>query len=847
MAFNHLPAGVHDALGALSVTPVTHSVPMAKNHRSERPSAPTGSRPSPGAVLDRLASGPSRAARITHTEHLPPRPGRHAVWPDRIRAEVIAAVQEAGIEHPWAHQARAAEHALDGESVVVSTGTASGKSLAYLAPVLTTLLDGSEAPNGRGATALYLAPTKALAADQCRSVKELSQPLGTAIRPAVYDGDTPFEEREWVRQYGNYVLTNPDMLHRGILPSHPRWSSFLKALKYVVIDECHTYRGVFGSHVAQVVRRLRRLCARYGSSPVFLLASATAAEPAVAGRRLTGLPIVEVSDDASPRGELVFALWEPPLTEMQGEKGAPVRRTATAETADLLTDLTVQGVRSVAFVRSRRGAELISVIAQERLAEVDRSLARRVAAYRGGYLPEERRAIEVALHSGELLGLAATTALELGVDVSGLDAVLIAGYPGTRASLWQQAGRAGRSAEGALAVLVARDDPLDTYLVHHPEALFDQPVESTVLDPDNPYVLAPHLCAAAAELPLTEADFDLFGPTTTDLLPQLEAAKLLRRRAGTKAWHWTRRESAADLADIRGEGGDPVQIVEASTGRLLGTVDAGSAHTTVHDGAVHLHQGRTYVVKHFDLDDNVALVEPANPTYSTTARDTTTISILETDVEVPWGDGKLCYGSVEVTNQVVGYLRRRLITGEVLGETKLDLPPRTLRTRGVWWTVTEDQLDAARINPEILGGALHAAEHASIGMLPLFATCDRWDIGGVSTPLHPDTLLPTVFVYDGHPGGAGFAERAFHTAREWLTATREAIASCECEAGCPSCIQSPKCGNGNDPLHKRGAVRLLSVLLKGAAEGGEAAGDGAGDAGAEGAGAEGAGAAPVGS
>ncbi|QBJ91634.1 DEAD/DEAH box helicase [Streptomyces seoulensis] len=817
---------MHDALAPLSVKPVTHSVSMAKNHRPDHPQPDPASRPSPETVLHRLASGPSRSARITHTEHLPPRAGRHAVWPDRIRAEVIAAVQERGIEHPWAHQALAAEHALDGDSVVVATGTASGKSLAYLMPVLSALLDGSEAPNGRGATALYLSPTKALAADQCRAVRELAAPLGNAVRPAVYDGDTPFEEREWVRQYANYVLTNPDMLHRGILPSHPRWSSFLKSLKYVVIDECHTYRGVFGSHVAQVLRRLRRLCARYGASPVFLLASATAAEPSVAARRLTGLPVVEVADDASPRGELVFALWEPPLTELHGEKGAPVRRTATAETADLLTDLTVQGVRSVAFVRSRRGAELISVIAQERLAEVDRSLVRRVAAYRGGYLPEERRALERALHSGDLLGLAATTALELGVDISGLDAVVIAGYPGTRASLWQQAGRAGRSGQGALAVLVARDDPLDTYLVHHPEALFDRPVESTVLDPDNPYVLAPHLCAAAAEIPLTEADLDLFGPVSADVVGQLEAAKLLRRR--TRAWHWTRRERAADLTDIRGTGGPPVQIVEEGTGRLLGTVDAEAAHSAVHEGAVHLHQGRTYLVRSLDLKDSVALVEQADPPYSTAARDTTSIAVLETETEIPWGSGRLCLGSVEVTNQVVSFLRRRLITGEVMGETKLDLPPRTLRTRAVWWTVTEDQLDEARINPEILGGALHAAEHASIGMLPLFATCDRWDIGGVSVPLHPDTLLPTVFVYDGHPGGAGFAERAFHTARAWLTATREAIASCECEAGCPSCIQSPKCGNGNEPLHKRGAVRLLTTLLRGAPEETEPDGSGAG-------------------
>ena len=760
---------------------------------------------------------------------------------------MIDAVREMGIERPWEHQARAAAHALNGESVIVSTGTASGKSLAYLVPTLSALVEGAAGPtdetatapqrtdatNGRGAagrrapgrdgsarrgahrsTALYLAPTKALAADQRRAIAELAAPLGDLVRPAVFDGDTPYEERDWARLFANYVLTNPDMLHRGILPSHARWSSFLRALRYVVIDESHVYRGVFGSHVAQILRRLRRVCARYGSAPVFLLASATAAEPGETATRLTGLPVTEITEDCSPRGELVFALWEPPLTELEGERGAPVRRTATAEAADLLTDLAVQDVRTVAFVRSRRGAELISLIAQDRLASVGRGLSARVAAYRGGYLPEERRALERALHTGELLGLSATNALELGVDVSGLDAVLITGYPGTRASVWQQAGRAGRAGQGALAVLVARDDPLDTYLVHHPDSLFRTPVESTVLDPDNPYVLAPHLCAAASEIPLAEGDSELFGPTYAGLVRQLTERKLLRRRGSS--WYWTSKERAVDLADIRGSGGRPVQIVEAGTGHLLGTVDASAAHSTVHDGAVHLHQGRTYVVKHLDLDDSAALVEEANPPWTTMARDTTAVSILETEAQVPWGEARLCYGSVEVTNQVVSYLRRRVITGEVLGETKLDLPPRTLRTRAVWWTVTEDQLDAARINPDVLAGALHAAEHAAIGLLPLFATCDRWDIGGVSVPQHADTLLPTVFVYDGQAGGAGFAERAFHTARAWLSATRDAIAACECEAGCPSCIQSPKCGNGNDPLHKRGAVRLLTELLSSA-------------------------------
>lgn len=400
------------------------------------------------------------------------------------------------------------------------------------------------------------------------------------------------------------------------------------------------------------------------------------------------------------------------------------------------------------------------------------------------------------------------------MDISGLDAVLLVGYPGTRASLWQQAGRAGRSGQGALAVMVGRDDPLDTYLVHHPEAIFERPVESTVLDPDNPYVLAPHLCAAAAELPLTDADLELFGPEAADLVPQLVQRGLLRRRAA--GWFWTRRERAADLTDIRGEGGTPIQVVESATGRLLGTVDAGAAHTTVHDGAVHLHQGRSYLVRRLDLDDNVALVEEADPSYSTMARDTTEIRVLSDELTEPWGEARIHFGSVEVTHQVVSYLRRRLITGEVLGETKLDLPPRTLRTRAVWWTITDDQLDAARIHPEELPGALHAAEHASIGLLPLFATCDRWDIGGVSIPLHADTGLPTVFVYDGHPGGAGFAERAYRTAHSWLTATREAIAACECDFGCPSCVQSPKCGNGNDPLDKAAAVRLLDSLLSSA-------------------------------
>jgi DEAD/DEAH box helicase domain-containing protein len=695
----------------------------------------------------------------------------------------------------------AAELAWADRSVVLATGTASGKSLAYQLPVLSALLADERA------TALYLSPTKALAADQLRTLAELAL---HGVRPSAYDGDTPLEERDWVRSHSRFVLTNPDMVHRGILPAHARWSSFLRRLRFVVIDECHTYRGVFGSHVAAVLRRLRRICARYGASPVFVLASATVSSPAASAQRLIGVPVDAVTDDGSPRGATTFALWEPPLGPPRGENGAPVRRSATAETADLLTDLVVAGARTLAFVRSRRAAEVVASSARRALGEVAPELVDRVAAYRAGYLAEERRALERSLVDGTLLGVAATNALELGVDVSGLDAVVLAGYPGTLASLWQQAGRAGRSARDALAVLVARDDPLDTYLVHHPQAVFGRPVEATVLDPSNPYVLGPHLCCAAAELPLTEADLELFGGDgARQVLDGLVSEGLLRKRPA--GWYWTSRRRPD--ADIRGTGGEPVSVVEGETGRLLGTVDIGAAHGTVHPGAVYLHQGETYVVDDLDLESSVALVHAEEPEWSTHARDVTDLEVVSVARTVDAGPVHLSLGTVDVTQQVVSYLRRRQPSGEILDETPLDLPPRELRTTAVFYTVDPSALQAAGIAEADVPGAAHAAEHAAIGLLPLVATCDRWDIGGLSTALHPDTGLPTVFVYDGHPGGAGFAERGFTAALTWLGATRDAIAACGCETGCPSCVQSPKCGNGNDPLDKHLAIRLLDLVL----------------------------------
>ncbi len=754
----------------------------------------------PETLLQRLLLDPSRADRVTHVEHVPARVGRTSPWPAWVPQLLVDRLALQGVAAPWEHQAQAADLARGGQSVVISTGTASGKSLGYLLPVLAGLLEDEKA------TALYLSPTKALATDQLRAIRALNL---VAVRAATYDGDTAFDERDWVRRFGSLVLTNPDMLHRSVLPRHADFSRFLRGLQYVVIDECHTYRGVFGSHVAQVLRRLRRICARYGASPVFLLASATVSDPEVSAGRLVGLRVVPVDVDASPRGTTEFALWEPPLLDsFAGENGAPVRRSATAETGDLLADLVVEGARTIAFVRSRRGAEAVAVTARRAVEEAAPELGARVAAYRGGYLPEERHELEKRLQSGDLLGVAATNALELGVDVAGLDAVVLSGWPGTIASVWQQAGRAGRAGQGALAVFVARDDPLDTYLVHHPAAMFGRPVESTVLDPSNPYVLGPHLCCAAAELPLTEDDLELFGPGTEELLADLVRRGLLRHRP--RGWFWTSRDRPD--ADLRGAGGPPVRLVESSTGRLLGTVDSSSAHSQAHTGAVYLHQGESYVVELLDLDEAVALVRADEPDYSTSARDVTDLRIVETLRSTSYDGVVLSFGTVDVTHQVVSYLKKRLRAGEVLGEELLDLPPRQLTTRAVWYTLSPELLEKAALTD--LPGAAHAAEHAAIGLLPLFATCDRWDIGGVSTALHEDTGLATVFVYDGHPGGAGFAERGFVRAATWLQATLDAISSCECADGCPSCVQSPKCGNGNDPLDKAGAVRLLESVLR---------------------------------
>ena len=792
------------------------------------------------APAARILRRGARSGRLMHVEEIAARPGEGVPWPQWVPGEITRAFSRAGVGRPWAHQAAMAEHARRGSNVIIATPAASGKSLGYLLPALTAVLGGS--------TVLYLAPTRALAADQVRAIQALGIP---GVCAAVIDGDTHAAERERARTHANYLLTTPDMLHHVLLPRHSRWGEFFGRLHYVIVDECHGYRGVFGSHVAHVLRRLRRVAAHHArrhpartragtGAPdglVFLLASATVSEPGSCARLLTGQDAWEITESTAPRGPLTFGLWEPPLTTARGEGGAPVRRPATAEAATLLADLVAHEVRGLAFTRSRRGAEAVAIAARRSLAGTTAAAARRataraakraavavpgprvaesarrVAAYRSGYLPEDRRELEEALRTGALLGLAATTALELGVNICGLDAVLIAGWPGSRAALWQQAGRAGREGQPAVAVLIARDDPLDTYLVHHPEMLLHQPVEATVLDPENPYVLAPHLCAAAAELPLTEADLSLFGSSAAGAAENLVAAGMLRRRG--HRLYWTRRGRELDPG-LRGGGNYPVKIIERPTGRLVGTVDRPSAHVFVHTGAVYLHQGELYLVTALDLTAGVALVEPGDPGYTTSAREVTGIDVVSELRRADWGAATVYFGEVDVVRQVTSFTRRNPETGQPLGEETLDLPPRALRTRAVWWTISPGQRDSLRQRGVDIAGAAHAAEHTSIGLLPLFASCDRMDIGGVSADLHPATGQLTVFVYDGNEGGAGFAERGFAVAAAWLRATSEAILSCECRAGCPSCVQSPKCGTGNEPLAKDGAVLLLETLLAGA-------------------------------
>ena len=797
--------------------------------------------PSLDEVLAGLAGGAPTGPggdRLVHVERLPAREARTA---DLARPLPPAVRECLGVDTFWSHQARAIDLARSGRSVAIATGTASGKSLCYQAPIAE-----SAARPVRSGTSLLIFPTKALAQDQLRSLTGLEVP---GLVAGTYDGDCSPEERTWVRAKANVVLTNPEMLHSGILPHHGKWDTYLLRLDYVVIDELHTLRGIFGTHVAHLLRRLRRLCAHYGSHPTFIFSSATIGEPGRLASQLCGLDVAEVTDDGSPRGERLFALWNPPLEDdvdvdlrpvtdaaaaepdhrddiAIDERGADELATTTSgdgprvssnrESAAIAAELILHGRRTIAFCRSRKGTEIVAADVRRRLPE---ALADAVCAYRGGYLTVERRAIEDELFSGRLQGVVATTALELGVDIGGLDACVLNGFPGTIASLWQQAGRAGREAQQSLAVLVAGQDQLDQWLMAHPREVLTRPPEPAVINPTNPFVLGPHLACAAYELPLSWADeaywpADVLAEGVRSLVVD-DRLKIRPRGYGTRAEPravWSARGFPSHGIGLRGGSAREVRIA-LPTGDLVGTVDESRAPRLVHPGATYLHQGRSFQVDSLDLDDAVAWVSPSDGSDYTLAKSETEVRILGTDQQRSLGGATLHLGDIEVRSQVTGYQRRDRFTGEVLAREQLDLPPSYLVTRAFWYTLPYDLLAEAEVPLALAPGALHAAEHAAIGMLPLFTICDRWDVGGVSTLLQADTGLPTIVIYDGYAGGAGIAELGYDVADRHLAATLEAIDACACEDGCPSCVQSPKCGNFNEPLDKAGAARLLRVLL----------------------------------
>jgi DEAD/DEAH box helicase domain-containing protein len=706
-----------------------------------------------------------------------------------LHPRLLEALARTGVDQLYTHQAEAVEAAMRGP-FIVTTGTASGKSLCFNLPTLHALLSK---PTAR---ALYLYPTKALAQDQARALNAFG--LTRQIRPAIYDGDTPREQRRAIRERANVVLTNPDMLHMGILPNARLWDRFLAQLEVVVVDEAHVYRGVFGSHVANVLRRLRRLA----PGVRIYLASATVANPVELAERLTGYEEVALVDsDGSPQPRRHIAMWNPPIED----DDLASRRSVFAEAADVVADLVRNEARTICFVKSRRGVELLTKIVGDLVPEH----ADEIAPYRAGYTPQQRRDIEARLVAGDLRCVVTTDALELGIDIGALDACVVVTFPGTVASLRQMWGRAGRRGHG-LGVYVAGEDALDQYFCRHPEEFLERPVEAAILDHRNEDVFRAQLVCAAHEMPLGPRDDKIFGPQWRERAAELVAAGQLVERRG----HFVLRhpeDYPAARVSLRSSSPDTFAVVETTSGEMLGTVEGARAFSTVHDGAIYLHLARQYEVRRLDLHERRALVEPFSGSWYTQPKKETD-TFIERVLEKRETLGvELSFGIVSVSETVLAYQRKRLPDHEVIDLQMLDLPTTEFSTQALWWEVDDELL--AALPREALLGALHAAEHTQIAVLPLLAMCDRWDIGGLSTTIHPQTGRATVFIYDGHPGGVGITRRGFH---EFETLTGDAhrlIAECPCQAGCPSCVQSPKCGNLNEPLHKHGALTLLGRML----------------------------------
>lgn len=788
--------------------------------------------------------------RLVAERTQPARAPRYAPWPTWVPDPLREALVTTDRPELWAHQVDAAEALHRGLPTVISTGTGSGKSLAawldYLARAHDVLAHPARLTTAVP-TACLIAPTKALARDQMHMLSALNARAGGGLRVGTADGDTARAAKEFARTRAHVVVTNPDFVHHALLPAHRRWTHLLRSLHLVVVDEMHSYRGVTGAHVALTLRRLLRQARGCGANPVVAFLSATCANPAEAAARFLGCEasaIHAVTDDASGTGRRTVIVWRPRLVDAGddaddsdlggllddgddpawqaltapadgvGHGDAP-RRSVLREGGELTAELVASGARLLAFTRSRAGAEALAGIARDTLAKRSPGDLERVRAYRGGYLPEERRGLEADLREGRLRALATTSALELGIDVAGLDATISCAWPGTAASFWQQAGRAGRAGRDGVNVLVVSDNPLDAYLADHPDQLW-QEVEASVFDTTNPYVLGPHLCCAAAESPLTDADLALFGLADDTVVRTLAARGLLVRRRSGWCWDVTAPGRPWDLVDIRG-GGHAIQVVRAGDGTIIGSIDQANADSQAHPGAIYVHQGSVYRV--CGRDAEVALVEPAPPKLRTRVTAHTSVRILATHATRAGTDPRVTWhiGDVEVERQVTDYDLLRLPGLTFVGNHRLDLAPRTFPTRAVWWTLDADLVAELALGPDTLPGALHAAEHASIGLLPLLATCDRWDLGGLSIAEHPQTGLATAFVYDGAPGGAGFSEYGYSHARAWMHATWQRVRACGCTRGCPGCIQSPKCGTNNDPLYKAGATDILARLAEASA------------------------------
>ena len=748
------------------------------------------------SLVKRWEQSPSFSGELVHWRLLPRREARYGDLDPPLPDRLLDRLAGKGISRLYRHQATAVRRIRQGTHVVLVSGTASGKTLCYQIPIAERILEDSTA------TALLVYPTKALAQDQLGSLQRLGIP---GLVASTYDGDVPPRQRNRVRRRSNVILTNPDMLHYGILPNHRLWESFLSRLAFVVVDEMHYLRGMFGSHSAQILRRLRRLASHYGAIPTFVLTSATIGNPLELANRLSGLEVTLVQGDDSPSGERVVALWNPPLED----RDTGTRRSPLYETADLYVDLVRRGTHTIVFGRSRKTTELIHINAAQRLGE----LADRVSPYRAGYTAKDRREIESRLFGGRLLGITATNALELGIDVGGLDAALLCTFPGTVSSYRQQSGRAGRATSMSLVVLIAGEDALDQYFMHHPDELFVRPPEAAVVNPDNMQVLDLHVSCAAHELPLTLADRAYFGEELEEAAPRLVNRGLLRLERGELVWKGSR--SPAHGTSLRSADNRRFSLYDLKSRRPIGELEWDRAFADAHEGAVYLHQGRSYLVERMDLDHREILVRPAAVGYHTEPFIEKDLSVRGVDREGRLGHMGHCLGSVRVMSQVVGFRRRFGRNGDGRDRRlhRLDLPPVEIETQAFWFSIPDHVLESADLDRKAAPGALHAAEHTLIAMMPLFAICDRSDIGGLSTSQHPDTARASIFVHDGYRGGSGIAPAAYPLCHDLVTATLETLTRCPCSAGCPSCVQSPKCGNFNEPLSKKGAVRLLSAAL----------------------------------